>query len=191
MIPGIIDQEFPAPFLYPKNILTNIKTSLHIGGIAIGDSSYGYNYQAWRLEVSSDNNHLILSSGNTLPITVVTDIDIEECSLSFDQNLNPVYAWVSLGVMKLRWFDSRINEFTITEFSGRSPYVVIDDSNEFAVGFNDVIFSYFLGNALYYRVQREFYEVPHLVRYYSDNGRILRCGMQENLRFCWELLPFS
>lgn len=191
MIPGIVNQNLPSPFKPPKNILTNMRTSLHTGGVGLGDLSKGREYQTWKLMVSDDAGSLVLSSVNYPETVVITDISIEECSLAFDQNLNPVYAWVALGVSKYRWFDTRVNDFVVTILNGRSPYVVMDDTCDVTVGISDVILSYFLGNSLYYRVQREFYETPHLVATYSENGRILRAGMQENLRFSWEVIPFS
>lgn len=191
MIPGILNQDIPSSFIYPRNIFTNIRTSLHIGGVALGDLSLGRDYQVWTLEVSSDSGSLLLSSPTYPPTLVVSGTYITECSLAFDQNLNPLYAWVDSGICKYRWFDIRINNYVVTELIGISPNIVLDDVRDVTSGISDVILSYIRDGNLCYRMQRDFYDVQYIVGPCYENGRILRCGMQEDMRFSWELIPFS
>lgn len=191
MLPEFLPDPIDAPFIPPKDIPTIRTESLSIGGIGLSDISQGRNYQVWRLRVSEDSSSLLLSSATYPETSVISDVDIEECSLSFDQNMAPVYAWVSLGQAKYRWYDSRISGFTTTNLVGRSPYLIMDDNRAISNSISDVTLFYINAGNLCYRIQREFYETEHIIDETFPSGRIIVAGMQENFRVGCRVIPFG
>lgn len=191
MIPTLIPEYMEAPFEYPKNIIVPKTESLHIGGIGLGDTTEGLRYQAWKLRVSDDRTQLLLSADNYPETAVITDVDIEECSLAFDQNMGVFYTWVSLGVSKFYWFDSTVDAYVTSTLLGFTPYAVMDDSRAESSAINDIVLSYIRDGNLCARIQRDRYEIEYVLGPTFPNGRIFRVGMMENLRVGWLVLPFE
>lgn len=156
------------------------------GGLALGDTSLGIDYQIWVAEVAEDRGSISVYPEDTpgMSTVVVTDAGISDVSLAFDQNMNVTVAYVS-NKPKLYWFDTSIQSYTTTEFDDHiSQYVTMDDKRDAATGqaYNDVLFFYIKGSALYYRQQRDRYTVQYTIKTPRPGDYIIRSGMMDNLR---------
>lgn len=161
------------------------------GPIAIQDPSKGSQYQIWR--ASLQNGLIYLSAPNTLEYVYLDLPNITEFSFTFDQNANIIFTYVQDGVVKLRWWDTSIGAYTITEFQGDNitPRITLDDKREMQRGISDVVLFYVkairnaAGNitdgALCKRVQRERYLIENVVATEVTDG-IIKCGMLNNWR---------
>lgn len=133
------------------------------GGIALNDASQGLLARIWR--ASSDGSHISLYTDGVLPTVIVTDSGISYDSFSFDQNMNPVIAYIADGVAKLSWFNINTNT-RVTTVLGTDvvkPRVFLDDKHPLASGTSDVIVAYLRGSALYFRAQRDNYATEYVL----------------------------
>lgn len=180
-----------SPFTYPYNLTPpNKNTAYAYGGIGLNDPSQGLQVQLWTATV--EGSEVILSAPLiSTPIVLLALPDVREISLAFDQNMNPVLAFVQYGTARLYWFDTLVNDYTITDYSTAvSPKITLDDRRELQTANSDIIFSYVLNGNLYFRLQRERYLSEHLLKENVD-ARIERMGMNTRNRMQWLLKPFK
>lgn len=160
------------------------------GGIDIGDVSGGLEYRAWKCRVVSPN---IVITPEISPGVLGDDIalftvgpDLTECSLTFDQNMNPVVAFVDAGVAKLRWYNTNTSSWIINLLptGSFSPRVSLDDKRTSQLGNSDVIVAYILNNRIRYRQQRDNYSIEYTMPSEIDIVKpLLKIGMNTELRF--------
>lgn len=161
------------------------------GGVAIQDPSLGLDYQVWTAEIVSDviEGNIMLSAPTYPATSVYTGDDITEVSLAFDQNMNVCVAFVEAGVAKLLWYDTTVSEMVVTEIGSgvTHPRVALDDSREFNRVNSDIILAYIKDGALYYRQQRDRYQIE---RQLSSGPWIAlkRIGMGSTLRFQFQVV---
>src|SRR5690606_36529182 len=161
------------------------------GGVGIQDPSLGLNYQTWTAEIVEDivEDRIVLSAPTYPATTVYTGDDITEVSLAFDQNMNPVIAFVEACVSKLYWYDTLAGEQVVTEIPGNvtHPRVALDDTRQFNIVNSDIILAYIKDGALCYRQQRDRFEVE---RQLSSGPWIalVRIGMGSTLRFQFQVV---
>jgi hypothetical protein len=153
------------------------------GGVGIQNSSQGLSSHVWTTVITEDKTTIITSS-DIVPDTVLyTGNNITEVSLTFDQLMNPAFCFIEDGEMKLRWYNSLESGMVTTNFGSGyvSPKVSLDDKED-NTGISDVIFAYIKDNILYYRQQRDRYEIEYQV---SDSPvrRIQKIGMTSGFRF--------
>lgn len=149
------------------------------GGIDINDPSEGLLYQAWEGVISGSDVIIRADNGNSA--TIHSAPDITEISFTFDHNMSPVLAFVASGIAYLKWFDSISGMDVITELTGAScPRVTHDDKRHTQSGASDVILVYKVGTSIYFRAQRDRYEIAYLLG--TSTKRILRVGMNDKLR---------
>lgn len=153
------------------------------GGIALNDPSRGLEYQVWRAEIPPSLDKIVISADEVPPFTIITGQEITEVSLSFDQNMEPAIAYVEAGSAKLRWFDSSQSAVVVTDFGPtyKTPRVSMDDKGDQS-GANDVIFAYVRDHQIYYRQQRDRYEIEYLVSTRKVR-RLQKIGMTDQYRF--------
>ncbi len=151
------------------------------GGIAISDPSEGLDYQIWKAYLQDDN--VILSSATQHEFIAYTGANITEISFAFDSNMNFTLAFVQNGEAKLHWYDSSSGGMVTTSFGSDylSPKTTLDDKRDLQSSIRDVIFSYVKNNNLYFRMQRDRYEVEYLLKEGGIN-RIKKIGMNNKLR---------
>lgn len=165
MIPAdsIMERVLLTPMQYPDNAKVTGLFDYELGGVDIGDPTQGLTGWLWTLYVDGDNV-TIFKDGQS-PVTLFTQAGIVDVSLAFTQNMQPTVAWKLVsGDIVLRWFDSTINNFTVTNFGqGDTPRLTLDDKREVALATSDIIFGYIRSGSLYYRMQRESFLTEHLV----------------------------
>jgi len=161
------------------------------GGVGIQDPSLGLDYQVWTAEIVEDiiEDRIMLSAPTFPPQAIYTGDDITEVSLAFDQNMNVCVAFVEAGMAKLLWYDTTVNQLVVTELGAgvSHPRVALDDSREFNRANSDVILAYIKDGALYYRQQRDRYQIE---RQLSSGPWIalVRIGMGSALRFQFQVV---
>jgi len=179
-------------YLPPDDLLTSPLLDYEVGGVAINDASQGLLLRTWRGIYDKQDGWLYLQADNETPVQWIQDFQITEFSFSFDQNMRPAVGYVSNDVMRLRWFDTTINNYRTDTFgTARNPRVSLDDKRVVSgsAGLSDVIFAYIRGDSLYYRQQRDRYTVERLLRSgIEPNLKLKNIGMTRNLRMQFELV---
>jgi len=164
MIPGNTFTTVPDPaaFLPPYDESFAPLRQTVPGGIAIGNASRGRDYQNWRVLYSEGLITVAPVAGAvafSLPVP-----DVLTVSLAFDNNMGIVLAWQSPAGANLYYFDTVAGAYATRLFTGvTSCRVVVDDERGFYTPASDVIFGYTQAGALYWRQQRDRYDVERQV----------------------------
>jgi hypothetical protein len=156
-----------------------------MGGVALNDPSQGLRVREWTLYLEGEN--VTVSAEDVTPVVLFTGANITELSLAFDQNMNPVVAYVQAEQAKLYWFDPTIPGYTATVIDEAiTPRVALDDKRELFEPSSDVILGYIKNGNLYFRAQRDRYLIEYLLK--SDvNATLVTVGMAVNNRFKFKL----
>lgn len=163
------------------------------GGTALSDSSQGFLVRDWKAEVIN-GSEIWLSPEDTPgdAVLVRTDTNITEVTFSFDQLMREVVAYVADGVAYIWYFDSEQSQFDVKSIPDAiSPFATLDDKRRIGgfLGENDVLIFYIKNSNVYYRAQRDRYDVEYL---FSNNipgaaQRISKCGMDNQYRMHIEI----
>lgn len=133
-----------------------------MGGIALNDPSLGRLVQAWTIAYIGTSIEIRPSDG-TLAFSM-TELDVLTVSLAFDNNMAPVIAWMTTGGANLYYYDTVTSSYITRFFTDvTSCRVAVDDPRAFYTTQSDVIFGYTLGPNLYWRQQRDRYDIPRTV----------------------------
>jgi hypothetical protein len=182
-----------APFLSPDDLDPGLLVDREYGGIAIRDPSQGLRVQIWTF--GFDGTHVTATSPATGTINLFTDTGVTELSGAFDQNMNPVVAFITGGVPKLWWFDSVASAQVFTTYFGISSLkVALDDKRtlETRAGTNDVIFAYLKANQLCFRAQRDRYTIEYpLSTIDTSKFKFAQMGMNSVNRFQFKFEPLT
>ena len=161
------------------------------GGVAIQDPSLGLDYQVWTAEIVKDilEDNIMLSAPTFPATSIYTGDDITEVSLAFDQNMQPAVAFVEAGVAKLLWYDTTVSDLVVTVIPGnvKNPRVALDDTRQFNLANSDIILAYIKDGALYYRQQRDRYQIERQL----NSGpwiALKRIGMGSGYRFQFQVV---
>lgn len=179
-----------SPYTYPYTLTSaDRKVAYALGGVALSDASQGLAVQLWT--ATAKPTHVELTAPNqATPIVILTQPDIAELTLAFDQNMNVTLAYVQLGQAKLYWFDTFISAYTITTFPlAISPRVTLDDRRELQTALSDVVLGYVRADNLYFRLQRDRYLNEYLLKL-NVAGRLEQMGMNTKNRLQFKIKPF-
>lgn len=156
-----------------------------MGGVALNDTSQGLLVKPWRCRYIEGD--FVVDAQDVEPTTIFSAEGVTEFDLAFDQNMNPFLAFVQDGTAKFRWFDPLAADYVITTMASDvvTPKCSLDDKRRFNIGNSDIILSYVRSGSLYYRTQRERYEVERLV---TGGVKALRqAGMNTANQFQWRV----
>jgi len=174
----------PSDIIGSRSIVTSALEDYEDGGIALNDASEGLQYQMWHGFLDGDD--ICVEAPNTAKTVVYTGADITEISFTFDQLMRINIAFVQEGVAKLYWYDSTIADYTVTSFErgARLPRVFLDDKRDSQTEVSDILLVYIADYSLFYRLQRDRYEIEYELAIISEANLItsLRVGMGKNLR---------
>ena len=160
--PLLISNRVTTQFLYPRSKSYPLTESWENGGVALFDPSEELTKYAWK--AWTDGTTVTVKRDDLATETVlITDSNITEVDLTFDQNMRPCIAYVANGVSKLYWYDSfRAMQVTDNFVGITSPRVSLDDKRRFNVANSDIIFAYISkDNKVKYRIQRERFSIEH------------------------------
>lgn len=163
-----------------------------LGGIALNDGTQGLQVQNWRARLVGTEIR-VAPDPYTTETVLVTAAGITQLSIAFDQNMNPVVAYVQNGLTKLYWYSTALEAMTTTTFAAdvRSPFLCMDDKRNAAslLNINDVLLFYVRTNRLCYRQQRDSYNTERTLAWFDGAAvTIKKAGMNYGLRMQVELV---
>ena len=179
-------------FLYPRSKYYTELESWESGGVAVQDPSKGLLSDFWHLKVV--NGRFMLSKeidrdNETVPVEVLFDINTSEVDFTFDQSMRLCICYLSDGDTYLYYYDTVSGGYTTRKFEGVSnPRVSLDDKRDFNLINSDILFAYIRDGSLYYRQQRERYDVEHLLGKVPKNGFLRKIGMCTDNRFRFNVI---
>lgn len=158
------------------------------GGIALNDASRGLLYQRWRARLFNPgmpDSHVVLDAASVAPSVLLELPNITEISISFDQLMRAVIAFVRNDIAYLQWYDSVPGAYVIDEIGSGiiTPRVTMDDKRFIATQANqtnDVILAYVRAGNLYYRQQRDRFTIERLLK--TDAKPLIKIGLNRALR---------
>lgn len=183
----------PANLLMPDSVLqVNRTIDYERGGLAIGDSSQGIDYQTWRISLNGIDVQ-ISPEHHDSEIVLFTALNVSEVALAFDQNMQPAVAYIANNQAKLYWYDSLVAAQVTTDLDSAitSVALTMDDKRAFAtdINTNDILLVYIKDNQVFYRQQRERYTIERFLASIDLGGtQIVRCGMNVAGRLQIEVL---
>lgn len=187
MIPNQVLSSIPVPRPYLEKVNDyNIPlVDYEMGGVALNDASQGLQVKLWTLYLEGDD--VKIKADDVAPTTIFTAPNITELSLTFDQSMNVVVAYVQADEARLYWFDTALPGYTSTVLVGAtSPRVSLDDKRPAFIPMSDVILGYIRDGNLYFRAQRDRYGTEYLLK--TDvNATLVTVGMTTNNRFKFKL----
>lgn len=192
MLPGNVASSISVPgdVLSPDDIGSSLLVDYERGGTVIGDASLGLDLQDWQCKLNDATGEIYINPVGSADALYVTLVGASEVAFAFDQQMRPVLAFMVGTLAKLRWYDSTVSSFVITDFPGvRSPRLTLDDKRPMQAGNSDVIFAYIKANGnLCYRQQRDRYETERVLHTGVDPSmRLVAVGMAKNLRLHFEI----
>lgn len=180
--------------LYPDDLGRETRLlDYEMGGVAVGDASQGLQVRTWRAWVDA-GQVLLAPWPENAPVTALFAADgVSGLSLAFDQLMHPTVAYVQDGMTKLYWYDTLAAAQVTTSFpDAANPAVCLDDKRAVMVqqGITDVLFLYLRAGGLYYRQQRDRFNVERVLAptLASNVSRVESVGMGVNGRLQVRLL---
>lgn len=151
-------------YLAPDDVDRALLQDYELGGVDLNDSSLGLQYQLWRIEWQEATKDVVIapSNGSVPPVVLFNAPQLTEVSFTFDQLMRPQVAYVEAGVAKMRWFEPVQAAIVVDAYFGiSSPFMCLDERRPLLLGTGDTLFAYIRNMRVYYRQQRERFEVEH------------------------------
>jgi hypothetical protein len=149
-----------------------------MGGIALNNNSVGLEYQLWTF-TAVDNAVYAQADNTPAPIHLVNaGGPIEDLSCTFDQNMNPMVAYLQGGQWSYWWFDPVVQGMIISQLPPNvtSCRVALDERRLWESPLSDILIFYTRDGNLYHRRQRDRYQNDLLLRE-SVHGTLVRADM--------------
>lgn len=155
----------PGTFLSPDDSDRDLLQDFEYGGIAINDPSQGLRVKVWSAYYTKATKEVRLRTLDGAVNTLMFSVNnLTELSFAFDQNMQPVFAYMQDGVLRFRWFDSVPAAIVTTQYAGAtSPFVTLDDKRAEQTSNSDILLAYLRAGSAYYRLQRERFAVEHAI----------------------------
>lgn len=171
----------PATFLHQHGGRHDPLVSREMGPVALSDPGKGLLYQLWTGVCENGAVSAVQADGTKTHL--FSDHGITEISLTFDQNGHATVAYAAHGAFKLFWYDPSAGQFTTRDFGNglKHPKATLDDKRSFASSYSDIVLAYKRNAQLCYRLQRENYDVEHVLLDAVD-GPLYTVQMGSNLR---------
>lgn len=151
-----------AAFMGGRALPIKNEVDYETGGANIQDPSRGLMVQIWRARILNSMSDIVVDAESVAPLTLVSGTNISEVSLTFDNSMRPVIAYVEDGTAKLNWYDTQQSMQVTSSFPGIvTPRVSLDDKRALQSQISDVIFAYMRNDSLYYRQQRDRYTIEY------------------------------
>lgn len=177
----------PGPFLPPDNIDPPDLEDWELGGVAIGDASEGLQYQVWHGYM--DGDWITLEADEVAPTPILEVPGCSSFSFTFDQNMNVAVVYTVGADAYLYWYDTASSGYEVTQLTDAiTPRVSLDDKRQTQTGTSDVILAYIRSNNLYFRAQRDRYEIEYLLAS-SVDAVIVQMGMSAQNRLQFKMRP--
>jgi hypothetical protein len=179
------DVPVPSTFLAPYNEKYTPYSQNILGGINLGDGSRGRMFKLWN--VSYVDNVIRLKPADGDIVWTRSENDVRSVSCAFDNNMSQVIAWKKDDGCYMYYRDTLTQNFITRSFPGATACrVCVDDSRDFYNQNSDVMFVYTLNNRVYYRRQRDRYDIEYFVG--NSKRQLQRVGPSQGLRLQIELI---
>ena len=176
----------PTSFLVPSKTEDDVLIDYEWGGVDIQDTSEGLNKYIW--ECFYKDNWIVLKNLskeiNWLNVEGVTQL-----GLAFNFNMQPCITYVKSERVYLNWFDTSVQQYITADFGIlKSPQISLDDRRNETSNSSDVIFSYVKDRSVYYRQQRDRFNIEYYVGDITQDGvTLVQIGMGKNYRFQFKI----
>ncbi len=139
------------------------KVDYELGPISLSNTSEGLAYQIWKIWVNGDDI-IVSPEADTLNQTILfSETGITEVSLAFDQLAKPLVSYLVGGVCKLWWFNPLTSLIENRIFGPYvTPLLTMDDKRPLFSSSSDVIFVYIRDGAIYFRIQRDRFDIEYM-----------------------------
>ena len=190
--PLLITNRVTTQFLYPRSKSYPLTESWENGGVALNDPTEELTKYVWKAWTDGTSIMVKRDDLDTYHV-ILTDINITEVDLTFNQNMRPYITYVANDISKLYWYDALQSKQVIDEYPLiTNPRVSLDDKRRFNVANSDIIFAYISkDNKVKYRLQRERFSIEHdseFDRGDFDGGLVLNgIGMGVDNRFVFSI----
>lgn len=180
----------PSYFLRPDDRAREeqgLLVDYELGGVAIQDPSQGLRVRVWKLWVDVEAVRIAPLDALGSATTLFSGAGITEVTLSFDNNMVPVVAYLQNDDLKLRWFDiSQAPPRYVTDDFGpgiATPYLTFDDKRPQLISASDVMLFYVRDRKVWVRLLRDRWLTEYEWADIPDHaGRILAAGMSRGNR---------
>ena len=177
----------PTSFLVPSKTEDDVLIDYEWGGVDIRNTSEGLGKYIW--ECVYKDNWIVLKN----PIETVNWLNIvgvTQLGLAFNFNMQPCVTYVKDSKVYLNWFDTSVQQYVTTDFGNtiKSPQISLDDRRNETSNSSDIIFAYVKGISIYYRQQRDRFNIEYYVGDITQDGTTLvQIGMGRNYRFQFKI----
>lgn len=186
MIPVLSSSPQRGSFVEKQNRRTLPLIDYELGASALNSAAEDYNEFLWTAE--SDGTNVIVYREGVEPVKVLTDSDITQIALGFDQTMQPHIAYMAGGVCKFYWYDTLTDEMqTMVIPNGRSPRLCMDEKRGVFIISSDLLLTYKVGANVCVRVQRERFQTEHVLET-DQPGDIVIFGRNNKNRLQWKLV---
>lgn len=184
MIPdGVLSSQVVASnVLPPRDRPKELLIDYDYGPVGISDPSQGLMNKIWTGVYQGGS---VVYKCDDLPDTVIYSTpNINELSITFDQNGRPCFGFCDDLGSHIYWFDTLSNQYEVLDVGAQAynPRVVLDDKRLFNLLNNDILFCYILNNQLCIRYQRERFQTEHVLYTVSSKSRLKNIGMNAGNR---------
>lgn len=189
----ITDNNSISDFLFPRNKEYEINESYEKGGVALYNPKQGLNTHVWYAwtefnKKTNDSTIFIKRDDLTDKVAFLTDKNVSEIDLTFDQNMNPCLVYVADNVPKLYFYDTQLGEYTTIILHGiQQPRISLDDKRAFNIPQSNIVLAYMRDKSLYMRLQQDRFGVEYHLKTFDDNKVLHRVGMGKFNRFLFAL----
>lgn len=177
----------PGTYIAPDDADRALLQDYELGGVALEDTSLGLSNRIWRMFFDPATKDVKLAPASGSPVTTLFNApQLTELTFTFDQAMRPAVAYVEAGVTKLRWYDS-VPAAIVTDayFNVSSPFLCLDERRPVLLAGGDMLFFYIRDRRVYYRQQRDRFEVeyPQMTEDLPvGKSRITNVGVTNELR---------
>lgn len=186
-------QTISAAFRYPRNIPRTDIVDYELGGVNFNDSSEGLETNVWRGSLDVSTGEITLETVGVEPTVFYTAVGANRLSFTFDSNMNPFIAFDTETSSHYFWFDTLVSTYVLSTLPAGSQYATaaMDDHRAMQSGARDIILSYLRDGVLYFRAQRDRYLIEYTLGGGYENYKLIQTGLNEKLRFQFQLRPIE
>jgi len=183
----------PSRFTWGAEYSSSDVESFEMGGVGISDPSGGLLVKIWYARLVDDDT-VFLSADDVPEFVLFSLAGMKQMDFCFDQNMKPCLAY-NLGFKDgynpeeghayFWWYDTTQQQYETVDL-GLGSYdcrCILDDKRDSATvgNWNDICLFYLRDGALYYREQRERFEIEHPMNQ-TGIKRLIKAGFTDALR---------
>ncbi|UYA98668.1 tail fiber protein [Xanthomonas phage vB_Xar_IVIA-DoCa4] len=189
MIPTASSEVMRGDWVEQQGRRTKPMIDFELGGASLNSSSD--NLQAYLWTAESDGSIVTVYREGVDPVTVLSDSNITQIALAFDQTMRPHIAYMAGGACKFFWFDTIANAMsTMTIPGATTPRLCMDEKRAVYATQSDVLLSYKKGTDVMLRAQRERFQTEHTIAT-GIEGDLVIFGMNNQNRLQWKFVGAS